>query len=142
MKCLSIRQPWAWLIVKRYKPVENRGWPTNLRGEVLIHAAKGCTAVEFFDALDWIKDHPLAHEKKMYQHASNIPALSKIDRGAIIGKATLVDCVEDHHSPYFVGPYGHVFAAAQRCEPFPYKGTLGYFEVPDEVVSQLKWIEQ
>ncbi|MEI3544750.1 MAG: ASCH domain-containing protein [Alphaproteobacteria bacterium] len=37
---LSIRQPWAWLIVNGYKDIENRTWPTHFRGKVLIHAGK------------------------------------------------------------------------------------------------------
>jgi hypothetical protein len=36
--CLSIRQPYAWLIVHGIKPVENRTWSTKFRGRVLIHA--------------------------------------------------------------------------------------------------------
>ncbi|MCB2188832.1 MAG: ASCH domain-containing protein [Deltaproteobacteria bacterium] len=39
MKCLSIRQPWASLIVAGMKDVENRSWATKYRGPVLIHAA-------------------------------------------------------------------------------------------------------
>lgn len=38
LKAISIRQPWAWLIVNGYKDVENRIWFANLRGRVLIHA--------------------------------------------------------------------------------------------------------
>lgn len=37
---LSIRQPWAWLIVNNHKPVENRSWPTSFRGRFLVHAGK------------------------------------------------------------------------------------------------------
>ncbi len=37
---LSIRQPWAWLIVNGYKDIENRTWSTRFRGKVLIHAGK------------------------------------------------------------------------------------------------------
>lgn len=40
MKALSIRQPWAWLIVAGYKDIENRSWPTNFRGRVYIHASR------------------------------------------------------------------------------------------------------
>jgi hypothetical protein len=29
-KAMSIRQPWAWLIVNGYKDVENRIWAANL----------------------------------------------------------------------------------------------------------------
>ena len=38
LKAISIRQPWAWLIVNGYKDVENRVWFAKLRGRVLIHA--------------------------------------------------------------------------------------------------------
>lgn len=41
MKALSIRQPWAWLIVNGYKSIENRTWNTRIRGTILIHAGKG-----------------------------------------------------------------------------------------------------
>jgi len=40
MKILSIRQPWAALIVSGAKDVENRTWPTRYRGPLLVHAAK------------------------------------------------------------------------------------------------------
>ncbi len=40
LKAISIRQPWAWLIVNGYKDVENRIWVANLRGPVLIHAGQ------------------------------------------------------------------------------------------------------
>jgi hypothetical protein len=39
MKILSIRQPWAYLITRGSKNIENRSWPTNYRGPVLIHAS-------------------------------------------------------------------------------------------------------
>ena len=39
MKCISIRQPWAWLIIKGVKPVENRTWSSSYRGPLLIHAS-------------------------------------------------------------------------------------------------------
>ena len=41
MKALSIKQPWAWLIVNGYKDIENRTWKTNYRGTFLVHASKG-----------------------------------------------------------------------------------------------------
>jgi hypothetical protein len=40
MKALSIRQPWASLIVAGYKDIENRSWRTSYRGPVLIHSAQ------------------------------------------------------------------------------------------------------
>ena len=38
MKTLSVRQPWANLIVRGIKDIENRSWKTNFRGRILIHA--------------------------------------------------------------------------------------------------------
>jgi len=40
MKIISIRQPWAALIVSGIKDVENRTWPTRYRGQLLIHASR------------------------------------------------------------------------------------------------------
>lgn len=37
---LSIRQPWADLIVSGKKDIENRSWPTKFRGSFYIHAGK------------------------------------------------------------------------------------------------------
>ena len=38
LKAISIRQPWAWLIVNGYKDVENRTWKAKYTGALLIHA--------------------------------------------------------------------------------------------------------
>lgn len=39
-KCLSLRQPYAELIVSGRKTIELRKWNTRFRGEFLIHASK------------------------------------------------------------------------------------------------------
>ena len=41
MKVLTIKQPWASLIMLGYKRFEFRSWKTNYRGELLIHAGQG-----------------------------------------------------------------------------------------------------
>ena len=38
MKVLTIREPWASLIVNGYKEYEFRSWKTNYRGKILIHS--------------------------------------------------------------------------------------------------------
>ena len=40
MKCLSICQPFAELIIEGKKTIELRKWNTKFRGEFLVHAAK------------------------------------------------------------------------------------------------------
>lgn len=37
---LSIRPPWAQLIIGGWKPCENRTWTTNYRGPMLVHAGQ------------------------------------------------------------------------------------------------------
>jgi ASCH domain len=138
MKCLTIRQPWAWLIVNGYKPIENRSWPTKIRGNILIHSSASMSKKEAVDALMFVakfdaKGAGLALAEAMKRN--------QLALGTIVGKANLIMSTLAHPSPYFVGPYGHVMTNPQRCEPFAYKGQLGYFDVPDDVVAQLKWID-
>lgn len=38
MKTLSVRQPWASLLVSGLKDIENRTWAPNFRGRIMIHA--------------------------------------------------------------------------------------------------------
>ena len=40
MKAITIRQPWASLIAIGAKHFETRGWKTNYRGPIAIHAGK------------------------------------------------------------------------------------------------------
>ncbi len=40
MKVISIKQPWASLIVYGFKKYEFRSWNAKYRGELLIHASK------------------------------------------------------------------------------------------------------
>ena len=40
IRALSLRQPWAALVVHGVKSVEIRSWPTQLRGLILIHASR------------------------------------------------------------------------------------------------------
>ena len=38
MRVLTIKEPWATLIIEEYKQYEFRSWKTNYRGKILIHA--------------------------------------------------------------------------------------------------------
>ena len=39
-KCLSLKQPYADLVVSGKKTIELRTWNTKFRGEFLVHASK------------------------------------------------------------------------------------------------------
>lgn len=123
MKAISILQPWAWLIVNGYKPVENRKWATRFRGPVLIHAGKKWGR-EQRDDLEFVRSH-----------FPSIPLPKEFDRGGIVGSAKVLDCVSGMDSDWFFGPYGFVMDE-QLALPrmIPYKGALGFFEVPDEIL--------
>lgn len=54
MKALSIRQPWAHLIIHG-KPIENRSWSTTYRGPLLLHAAKAMTILEWAEAEEFVR---------------------------------------------------------------------------------------
>lgn len=126
MKALSIRQPWAWLIIHGGKDIENRDWPTNYRGRVLVHASKGMTKNEWSDAWDFA--HGSGASPKAVEAGVNF---HNIERGGIIGSVEIVDCVQFHHSRWFMGRYGFVLANPQP-QPFrPFKGMLGFFDVPE-----------
>ena len=45
MKALSLKQPYAELVVSGRKTIELRKWKTNFRGEFLVHASKGVDAL-------------------------------------------------------------------------------------------------
>lgn len=139
MKALSIRQPWAWLIVRPdltgkaraaalragiLKDIENRTWPTRFRGRFLIHAAQGMARAEYEACQDplWLAAGPTIE----------LPPFAELERGGIVGAATLMDCIPpDRRAPWWHRPGQFGFLLAE-VEPLPFracKGRLGFFEV-------------
>lgn len=119
---LSIRQPWAWMIINLGKDIENRTWKTNFRGEFYIHASKSCTQKEYWNAYEFAKK---AIDEKY--RCTEMPSFKNIPRGGIVGKAEIVDCVNESVSPWFMGDYGFVLRNIEPVEFLPCKGQLGFF---------------
>lgn len=119
MKSLSIRQPWAWLIVNGFKDVENRTWKSSFRGSLLIHASK---TVDYF-GYDYITS----------KLGVDLPHHSLINRGGIVGFAEITDCVLKYNSKWFTGPYGFLIRDPKPLEFIPLQGKLGFFDVPETV---------
>lgn len=113
-RALSIQQPWAWLIVQGYKNVENRDWSTNVRGTIGIHAGKTFDRAGY----DWVR--------REFPHI-RMPEPSDFELGGIVGRARIVDCVQDMESPWFFGRYGFVLQGAEPLPFMPCRGKLGFF---------------
>ena len=118
--CLSVRQPWAWLILNGHKDIENRSWPTPLRTTIAIHASKTNPKKEYESAQQLISDRDLG---------ITLPPIETLETGAIVGLVDIVDCVTESNSPWFVGEYGYVLANPRRGLPRSQKGQLGFFNV-------------
>ena len=73
MKVLTIKEPWATLIIEGYKKYEFRSWKTNYRGKILIHAGKSFEK----NTIDKFKDYSLS-----------------FSCGEIIGEAYITDCIK------------------------------------------------
>lgn len=121
--CLSIMQPWAWLITNGFKTVENRTWATKIRGPVRLHAGKRLDRAAAADV--WSNRHPVTGKPFEFD------APAQFELGGIVGEADLVDCVERHPSDFFVGPHGFVFQSARPVAFIPCRGALGFFRLPE-----------
>jgi hypothetical protein len=121
MKALSIRQPWAHMILHYGKDIENRTWSTPVRGRVLIHASKGMTANEWADAWEYAEGAV---------GPEDIPHCNQIKRGGIIGSVEIVACVPRDESQWFEGPFGFVLRNPAPLPFFPCPGRLGFFDAP------------
>lgn len=117
MKTLSLKQPFAELIIQGKKKIELRNWNTKFRGEFLIHASK-------------------IPDKKSMQDFG----FEELPCGFIVGKANLVsvkkyesksDYEKDknlHFASSGWGNYGFILENAQKIEKIPAKGKLGFWE--------------
>lgn len=71
MKVLTIKEPWASLIVNGYKKYEFRTWKTNYRGKVLIQASISPD----YKNMELLKEYNIKYSK-----------------GEIIGEVEIFDC--------------------------------------------------
>jgi len=124
MKALSIRQPWAWLILQGSKDIENRSRRTHYRGELLVHAGKSMD--------QYGRDTAEALVSMARKAGWEFDPEHELVRGAITGRVTVIDCVETHDSEWFEGPFGYVLdpnSAQFLKKPIPMNGRLGFFDV-------------
>lgn len=77
MKVLSIKEPYATLIMEKVKRIETRSWKTNYRGELYIHASKS----------------KISKDKKEKKELMDLIKDKDMNYGKIICKCNLVDCI-------------------------------------------------
>ena len=123
VKCLSLNQPYAELLISGKKTIEVRRWNTNFRGQFLVHASKKING-------------EACNRLKIDQ--------AKLVTGAIVGKVNLYDVIsyqsknsflkdKNKHfasSNYDNPKYGFLVNQTNRFEiPIPIRGKLGFFNV-------------
>jgi len=124
MKVLTIKQPWATLIMQGDKRFEFRSWKTKYRGELLIHAGKGIDKKTALILRKYLPD--------------------ELPSGKIIGKVTLVDCIKcdeefknmclkENKDVYAKSPFDETYAwqldnVEVFKEPIEAKGKLSFWK--------------
>lgn len=133
MKALSIQNPWAWTIAYGHKPLENRNWNTKFRGTFLIHAGQKVDE----DAYQFL-------HSQMHDCWAATPLPQDLPCGGIIGAADLTHVVRisekahltERDKPWFFGEYGFILDNARPLPFVPYKGRLGFFDIPYDLENQ------
>ena len=104
LRALTIKQPWASLLVAGIKTVENRSWTTAHRGPLAIHAgaARERNAAQMI--VDCLGRDLTASERVRWLLDADLP------QGQVLGVVELIDVVpvEQTHegeSPWAIGPW-------------------------------------
>jgi hypothetical protein len=136
-KAISLKQPWAWLVVNGFKLIENRTWPTAFRGRVLIHASKQWDKDSFpifgtvSGAFRLVRSE-LPYPEQMPAHWEDY------ETGGIVGEVNITGCVEESDDPWFFGPFGFVLKDARPLPFVAFPGKQQFFDVPENVRWQIE----
>jgi hypothetical protein len=114
---ISVRQPWAWLIVQGWKDVENRTWRTSYRGPIAIHASKTADPGEVAEFLRQLRETDPGATADCLQY------------GGLVGVAAITSCVTRCDSEWFTGPIGWLIRDARPIPFVPLVGRPGIFEI-------------
>jgi hypothetical protein len=134
---LSIRAPWAWLILYGGKNIENRMWNTGYRGRFLIHASGSAKEIEYSMAKRFVEARKLEIE---------LPPVSQIPSGAIVGCVDLMGVSTPAEMPEWGNPdlqatfypwgqkdsnfWWHLDRPTALPDPYPCRGQIGWFFPP------------
>lgn len=161
MKALSIRQPWAHAILHLGKRVENRDWAgCSYRGPILLHASKTLSLRDFHEDVTSILSivkpemgephRALLEPLAVHVHKTSgtwLRPSPTLPLGGIVGRARIVDIIRPgmqagapstwqqspNDSPWYAGCFALVLADVETLPFRPCRGSLGLFDVPDEM---------
>jgi len=136
MKAISLWEPWATMMALNFKNNETRHWYTSYRGPLLIHAAKKVLS----------KKHQAGLDEACLTFSGFSPFAYPLNYGHIVCKVDLMFCekitpnnvpvneIEQVLGDYTPGRYMWITNNLLKFEkPIPWKGSQGFFEVPDEI---------
>jgi hypothetical protein len=146
MKCISLWQPWASLMMIGAKKVETRGWSTNYRGPLAIHAAKhrdkDCEAYmghpDFREAF-WnvIFDKPSAYEELPF--GCIIAVVQLIGMRRTNEAARDISEKEWEFGDYSPGRWAWFTDRAVMLNgAIPFKARQGLFDLPPDIEAQVR----
>lgn len=153
-RALSIRQPWAWAILRAGKRIENRDWKGHggnsgrdkgFRGEFYIHASMAPTPRRMRDEIEDFIDFVLQRRISLPRGAVEdklTPRGLLDEQGGIVGIARVVDIRPNGDAPTdpwaIAGCLGIVLADVRPVPFVPCKGALGWWKVPADVLAKLR----
>jgi hypothetical protein len=143
MKCITVKQPWATLLVVGATQYLVRSWRTKYRGPLAIHASATFPRANFELCCDEVMRHVL--RQYGYDYAIELPTQ------AVLGTIIVDDClrVEEDNSLLFdpedpAAVFGHLqwerwawLCTNPRAlpHPIPRVGRLGIYSIPDALVG-------
>jgi hypothetical protein len=137
LRALSWKEPFGSLML--HGKIETRTWPTKIRGQVLI-----CTSLQPYNALQ-VRS---ITGSELFDKISKLVGYNDRICGHAIAIGNLVDCrpmkEEDEGKcfvKYYPGLYCHVYENVYPIIPLPWKGRLGWGEVPEEFKKLIKFIQ-
>lgn len=145
MRALSLKQPFAALIVAGIKRYEARSWSTPYRGRIAIHASSKRTEGWILEEWDNDEDVAAAYAQMGWIDKAD---LASLPRSAVVGTVSIVEIhiVKDVWERLtdtdralvgnpFEDDYLWELQDAVAIEPVPINGKLNLWTLPDDVAA-------